>query len=139
DSASETAANRIAETFDTRTAHIDERLSTMDKALGIGLDNVSKMIDGKAAGLASSLRSAVVDATTNIDETAQRAIENVASKGLEYTDEMAARSAGFSNTLASHSEDFARTLAERAEEFAGKLTSQSRDFARTASTRSEEF
>ena len=94
----------------------------MDKALGIGLDNVSKMIDGKASGLATSLRSAVIDATTNMDETAQRAIENVASKGLEYTDEMAARSAGFSNSLASHSEEFARTLAERAEEFDGSST-----------------
>lgn len=138
--ASEIAALRIASTFDDKTSHIDERLSTMDRALGMGLDSVSKMIDGKASGLAATLRGAVVDATSTMDETAQRTIEDVtALKSLHYADELAARGTGFAATLTTQAEEFVGHLETRAGAFVADTASRSEDFVANAAGRSQEF
>ena len=92
---SDEAAARIEASIEGGTGRIEERLGTMDRALSIGLDNVSRTIEGKAAGLVTNLRGAVSDAAQGIDAEAVRSAELLAKAGEDFAQAMAARQADF--------------------------------------------
>ncbi len=82
----------------------------MDRAIGIGLENVSKTIEGRAASLATSLRDAIGTAAREFDAEALQASEALNKAGDQ-----------FSEQLGSKSEEFARALEERSNEIAGRI------------------
>jgi hypothetical protein len=114
DRAGQEAASRIEASIEGGTGRIEERLGTMDRALSIGLDNVSRTIEGKAAGLVTNLRGAVSEAAEGIDAEALRSAETLTKAGEEFAQAMAARQADFQSSV----ERAAATAAMRSAELA---------------------
>jgi ElaB/YqjD/DUF883 family membrane-anchored ribosome-binding protein len=138
---SDEAAARIEASIEGGTGRIEERLGTMDRALSIGLDNVSRTIEGKAAGLVTNLRGAVSDAAQGIDAEAVRSAELLAKAGDDFAQAMAARQADFQSsieqtaaTAAMRSAELARSVGEATDGAAARIAQTQARVAEQASS-----
>src|SRR5690606_27916765 len=126
------AQERISGTMDAGTSRLDERLSTMDRALSIGLDNVTRTIEGKAAGLAASLREAVSAAAQDMDGEAMRSAEILTRAGSEFTEELSTRNAEFTHSIEERSNEIVNRISETQNRLAGQAATVAQAFSEAA-------
>lgn len=108
----------------------------MDRALNIGLENVNRTIEGKAAALVTSLRGAVSDATQEIDAEAARSAGLLSKAGADFAGALAASNAEFASSIeqtasatAARHADLARSVAEAADTATARLASTNSQIA----------
>jgi hypothetical protein len=119
----------IGDALDRGTTHLDERLSTMDRALTVGLDAVNRTIEGKAAGLAASLRSAVADTTQGMDGEAMRAAASLSQTGQQFAEGLDTRSDEFARTMDERSEQIVSRVSEAQNRLAGQAAAVAQTFS----------
>ena len=120
----QSATDRIEGTLNKGADHIDERLTTMNTMLGIGLESVSKTIEGKATGLAAKLREAVANAAIELDAEALKAGETLDSVGSGFAGRMDSQARDFARTLDMHVEERTAHLAAHAENIASSISAR---------------
>lgn len=101
----------------------------MDRALTVGLEAVNRTIEGKAAGLASTLRSAVADAAQGMEGEATRTTELLGKTGQQFAEDLNTKSDEFTRTMDERSSQIVTRVAEAQNRLASQAAAVAQTFS----------
>lgn len=101
----------------------------MDRALTVGLEAVNRTIEGKAAGLASTLRSAVAEAAQGMEGEATRTTELLGKTGQQFAEDLNAKSDEFTRTMDERSSQIVTRVAEAQNRLATQAAAVAQTFS----------
>ncbi|TIX20416.1 MAG: hypothetical protein E5V37_34225, partial [Mesorhizobium sp.] len=129
---------KIEQAFSRQTGVIEERASTMERALSTGVDNVRGVLEKTAVFVAGALRDKVMEVTSTLHEQAGAAFSDADRKIAERAEQTSAALLARAEDIAQAFEAADRRLHERAQDTSNMLMARADDASNSLMARAEE-